>query len=76
MSPRIGSIFAFAVSLSLTTSVWLAYVQWVWRSIKRKPISVRGLNAAFSAQNSFMALTSMEMASKMKIVYAMAVIAW
>ena len=73
---RLGSVFAWILQLSLMASVWFAYTQWLWRTIKRKGISVRAMNAAFDAQTSILALANTELATKMKTGFALALIAW
>ena len=76
ISHRVGSLFALVVKGLLTASVWFAYTQWLWRTLKRKDISLRGLDAAFSVEMSVVALLNPEMIFKMKVGAVLALIAW
>ena len=73
---RVGSGFALVVKLSLTGSVWFAYTQWLWRTLKRKAISLRGLDAAFSVQTSVLALRDLDEILKLRVGAVLALIAW
>jgi hypothetical protein len=62
--------------ITLAASVWLSYTQWLWRSVKRTEMSVKGFNAAFGADTSVFSLLNLEMLWKFKIGSAMALFAW
>jgi hypothetical protein len=64
---RIVTAFAFISQIALTASVWLARTQWLWRSVKKTEMSVTGLNAAFGANTSVLALLIIEMLKKLKV---------
>ncbi|KAF2094276.1 hypothetical protein NA57DRAFT_60907 [Rhizodiscina lignyota] len=73
---RIGSLFALVVKTMLTSSVWFAYTQWLWRTLKRRAISLRGLDAAFSAEISIWSLLNHELILKVRMGAVLALIAW
>jgi hypothetical protein len=57
-------------------SVWFAYTQWLWRTLHRKDITIRGLDAAFSVETSMIALLNPEMILKVRTGFVLALIAW
>ncbi|KAF2674051.1 hypothetical protein BT63DRAFT_366381 [Microthyrium microscopicum] len=73
---RIGSIFALVIKMLLAGSVWCAYKQCLWRTMKRKYISLRGLDAAFSVEMSIMGLFNPELVFKIKTGAVLALIGW
>jgi hypothetical protein len=81
---RIGSIFALAVKLFQRSAVWIAYTQFLWKTLKGTPnrtpngtpISISGLDAALSVQNSLSALVNVEMIRILKLGAVLALIAW
>jgi len=74
---RIGVAIAFFTKASLVGSVVLAYRQRVWRTMRRKPISLSGLDALFQVVESpvwfFM---GKEMFVKARVASLMAAATW
>ncbi|KAF8243701.1 hypothetical protein K440DRAFT_611828 [Wilcoxina mikolae CBS 423.85] len=77
MMSRIGVAFAFFTKASLVGSVVLAYRQRVWRTLRRKPVSLNGLDALFQVVESpvwfFM---GSEMFVKARVASLMALATW
>lgn len=75
---RIGSLFALVVKITLTSAVWFAYTQRLWRRIKQTTtgISLSGLDAAFSAETTMMSLLNLELILKMPGGALLALLAW
>jgi hypothetical protein len=75
-SNRFGTAFAFLAQICLGASVWTAYTQWLWRTVKRKDMTVGAWNDAFSADTSVLSLLNLEMLRKLRLGSAMAFFAW
>jgi hypothetical protein len=73
---RFGSILALAVKLFLRSTVWIAYTQFLWKTLKKHPISISGFNAALSAPDSFRSLLNWDMIRVLKLGFGLALIAW
>ncbi|OCK93566.1 uncharacterized protein K441DRAFT_564791 [Cenococcum geophilum 1.58] len=73
---RFGTAFSFLAQISLGASVWTVYTQWLWRTVRRKDITVGVFNSAFSADTSFWSLLNFEMLRKLRTGSAMALFAW
>lgn len=73
---RVGSFFALVVKILLMGSVWFAYTQWLWRTLKRRAISLKGLDAAFRVEMSMIALLNPELILKVRVGAVLALIAW
>jgi hypothetical protein len=67
---------AFLVKSCLASAAIIAHVQWLWRTLRRKDITMGGIDAAFSVESSIWAFMNVEMISKVKVGTAMAIIAW
>ena len=54
---RLGTALAFLVQACLVKATGIAYVQWVWRRCRQKPIQIGSIDAAFGiSQDVFMFL--------------------
>ncbi|KAK7192632.1 hypothetical protein PSPO01_01340 [Paraphaeosphaeria sporulosa] len=73
---RFGTAFSFLAQISLGAAIWASYTQWLWRTVKRKEMTVGGLNAAFGADTSVLSLLNLEMLRKLRIGSVMAAFAW
>ena len=78
MSPpaRIGTSFSFLAQITLSAAVWVAYTQWLWRSVEKHLFKVNALNAMFAADTCLRSLFNLQMLSKFKLGSIMALIAW
>jgi hypothetical protein len=73
---RFGTAFAFLAQICLGASVWTAYTQWVWRTLKRKEMRMATLNSAFGADTSVLSLLNFDMWKKLRVGSVMAFFAW
>lgn len=73
---RFGTACAFLAQICLGASVWTVYTQWLWRTVKRKEMTIEAWNAAFSADTSILSLLNWEMLRKLRVGSALAVFAW
>ena len=73
---RIGTTLAFITQISLVGSVQFAYVQTLWRALKRSVISIYGVDAGFAASSTPLSFTNLEMLSKLRLASSLALIAW
>lgn len=73
---RFGTAFAFIAQICLGASVWTAYTQWLWRTVKRKEMTMAAWNSAFSADTSILSLLNVEMLRKIRLGSVMAFFAW
>lgn len=73
---RFGTAFSFLAQISLGASVWTVYTQWLWRTVRRKDMTVGVFNSAFGADTSVWSLLNFEMLRKLRTGSAMALFAW
>ncbi|KAJ2898506.1 hypothetical protein MKZ38_003856 [Zalerion maritima] len=75
---RFGTAFSFIAQIALTGAVWIAYTQWLWRTIRSTTdgLSVNCLNKGFNADTSPWSLLSGETMRKFKVGSMMAAVAW
>lgn len=73
---RIGSILALAVKLFLRSTIWFAYTQFLWKTLKENYISISGLDAALTVPDSLSALFNWKMIRILKLGAGLALIAW
>lgn len=75
-SIRFGTALAYLTQTSLAASVVCAYSQHIWTVFKAKSISIKGINAMFSASTDPIAFGTTEMWRKAKLASIMVVAAW
>ena len=73
---RIGTTLAFVTQVCLVASVHFAYVQYLWKDLKRKVISVCAIDAGFNACNSLLPFANMEMIYKLRVASFLAMVTW
>ena len=73
---RVGTTLAFITQISLVGSVHFAYVQTLWRALKRSTISIYGIDAGFAASSTLLSFTNLEMLSKLRLASFLALVAW
>ncbi|KAH6622199.1 hypothetical protein C7974DRAFT_377797 [Boeremia exigua] len=73
---RFGTACSFLAQICLGASVWTVYTQWLWRTVKRKEMTIEAWNAAFSADTSVLSLLNWEMLCKLRVGSVLAFFAW
>lgn len=73
---RFGTIFAFSVQTLLSSAVSTAYEQEVWALVRRATVSIKGLDALFSATFSFWSLCNFELWLKAQLGALIALLRW
>ena len=73
---RIGTLLAYLTQTSLVGSVCIAYVQCLWRALKRSSISVEAVDAGTDATKSLLSFLNVEMLSKLKLASIIALVSW
>ncbi|KAH8670218.1 hypothetical protein BGZ60DRAFT_527700 [Tricladium varicosporioides] len=73
---RYGNFFAFATQFTLASSVGFAYTQWLWRTLRKRTITVSCLDSAFSADTVLMSMFNPEMWWKLKLASLLALLVW
>jgi hypothetical protein len=73
---RFGTAFAFLTQICFGASVWATYTQWLWRTVRRKDMTVDVLNAAFGADTSVLPFLNFTMLKKLRLGSLMALFAW
>lgn len=73
---RIGNAFAFLAKCCFCSAANIAFLQWLWRTLREKYISVQGIDAAFSATQTLFSFSSWEMLSKVKVGSLLALLTW
>ncbi|KUJ17415.1 uncharacterized protein LY89DRAFT_733266 [Mollisia scopiformis] len=71
---RFGSTFAHMVQTTLVASVGYSFTQTLWKTLRKKSVSIRALDAAFGADRSPWALCNREMLRKLRIVSVLGLI--
>lgn len=72
----VGTTLAFITQISLAGSIIFAYVQTLWRALKRSVISIYAVDAGFAASSTLLSFTNLEMLSKLRLASSLALIAW
>lgn len=75
-SQRLGIAAAFIAQSALTLAVGVAYTQRIWVSVKRRPLTLSGLDKVFSLQDDIFAFLSWEVVTKAKFLCLLGLIAW
>lgn len=73
---RIGTTLAFITQISFATSINYAYVQALWKALKRSIISINGIDAGFAASESLLSFLDLEMLAKLRLASFLALVAW
>ena len=73
---RIGTTLAFITQVCLVGSVQFAYIQTLWRALKRSIISIYAIDAGFAASSTLLSFLNLEMLSKLRLASCLAIIAW
>ncbi|KAH8150102.1 uncharacterized protein LAJ45_05788 [Morchella importuna] len=76
MMMRIGTALAFFTKAMLVGSVVVAYRQRIWDTMRRKPLTLRGIDSLFAVVEDPTHFFSPEIYKKAKLATAMAVITW
>lgn len=69
-------MFATLVQFLLTSAVWIAYSQWLWRSLRKTPISLKALDAASSAETALWSLANHELIIHLPMCLVLGIVAW
>ncbi|KAL9614155.1 MAG: hypothetical protein Q9167_001365 [Letrouitia subvulpina] len=75
-SLRIGTALAFIAQVCLVVSIQYAHIQWLWRSLKNRTLSIRAVNSAFNATQTLWSYTNLEMLSKLRLASIVALVGW
>jgi hypothetical protein len=73
---RYGTIFAFVAQFNLASSVGIAYTQWLWKTLRKRDVTVSALDKAFTAPEQIASMFNTEMLRKIKLGLLIASIAW
>jgi hypothetical protein len=73
---RIGTGLAFLVKACLASAVGLAYAQILWRILRSRPLTLRGVDAGFSVVHNLWAFTCTELWARGPILVLCALIIW
>ncbi|KAL9036563.1 MAG: hypothetical protein Q9214_006077 [Letrouitia sp. 1 TL-2023] len=73
---RIGTALAFIAQVCLVVSVQYAQIQWLWRSLENRLLSIRAVNSAFNATQTLWSYTNFEMLSKLPLASVLALVGW
>lgn len=57
-------------------SIQYAHVQWLWRSLENRVLSIRAVNSAFNATQTLWSYTNIEMLSKLPLAAVLALVGW
>lgn len=65
-----------AVSFCLKTAVGIAYIQYLWKTLRHKSITLKTINDAFSITSNALSFLNLELLLKIRIGVILAVIIW
>ena len=57
-------------------SIEIAFTQWLFKCLREKPISAKGLNIAYSATSSLLFAFNKEVVTKLPVVCFLALLIW
>jgi hypothetical protein len=75
-SINIGTAFAFSVVALFKTASGTAYQQYIWRTVKRKSISIGGLDNLFALTSDPFGLFDWELWNKATLAVLLALLCW
>jgi hypothetical protein len=73
---RYGTAFAFFAKTCLAASISVAYQQHIWITMKRKSISISGINATFGAINDLFSFLNPSFLLNVKVGALLAALTW
>lgn len=76
MMVRIGTALAFFTKAMLVGSVIIAYRQRIWDTMRRKPLTLKGIDGLFAVVEDPTHFFTLEMYKKAKLATTMAIITW
>ena len=71
-----GTAFAFLVVCFLSLAVSAAYMQYVWRFLRKASISIKGIDKIFALTSDLSGFFSLELLKKAKLVLLFALVSW
>lgn len=76
ISTRFGNAFAISIALCFKTSVGVAYIQYVWRTLSRESLRLKTVNDSFELSTNLWAFMNWEVALRMRLASLVAFIIW
>jgi hypothetical protein len=73
---RGGTFFAFAFKVSLAAGGGVAYVQFLWMSLSKRPYQVRDVDSMFSVLSSPLAFRYLKLWAKLPLLTLVAALVW
>lgn len=73
---RYGTAFAFFAKTCLAASISVAYQQHIWTTMKRKSISISGIDATFGAINDLFSFLNSSFLLNVKVGAILAALTW
>jgi hypothetical protein len=73
---RYGTALAYITKASLVAATIFGFKQQIWATVRRKNIQISTIDSLFAAIDDPSALLNLEMATKAKIAFALAIIVW
>jgi hypothetical protein len=64
------------VHIFLSSSLWIAYTQWLWRSLEGKPTRLQTIDIATTVHSSFISFAHVWLFKKLKMLYVLAIVGW
>jgi hypothetical protein len=73
---RYGTALAYITKASLVAAIIFGLKQQIWATFRRKNIQVSTIDSLFAAVDDPSALLNLEMVTKAKIAFALAILVW
>jgi hypothetical protein len=72
--PRLGNVFPYLVQACLVVSVDIAFTQYLFMCLRKRPVTVKVLDAAYSSTSSLVFLFNWGMLKALPDVAAVAIV--
>jgi hypothetical protein len=73
---RYGTALAYITKAFLVAAIIFGFKQQMWATFRRKNIHISTIDSLFAAVDNPSALLNLEMATKAKIAFALAILVW
>jgi hypothetical protein len=72
----IGNAFAIGVSFLLKIAVGIAYIQYLWKTLRKSSLSLQTINDAFGINSNIFSFLNWELVSTVRIGTLLAIVLW
>lgn len=73
---RYGTALAFISKTTMTVAIGFAYQEHLWRTLRKKSVSIAGIDAAFAANDNALSFFNWDFLKNVKVGYLLALLGW